>query len=196
MSFLVRSYPSSRQGIHPKQVKPPQARFPTPNQRTQESLTNIPTIVLPELDVPAGGAHLQQVLELLLVHFQVGHVHQTVQQVILINQLEGLGHGPWDDALLVLVKGGWGDTAGPPAMVLSAGHSAHEAQRLLPEAGGWGSSVEKVEAEALQAGQPGQAPGCSGRISELEATSQGSTNHFHGVSISTTSLPDSQITFV
>ena len=42
-------------------------------------------------------------------------------------------------------------------MVLSAGHGAHGAQRLLPEAGGWGSSVEKVEAEASMgwAARPG-----------------------------------------
>lgn len=97
----------TRQVSHPKQVKPPQARYPAPSQwKTQEFLTNIPTIIFPKLDVTAGGAHLQQVSELLLVHFQVGHVHQTVKQVILINQLKGLSHGPWDDALLVLVKRG------------------------------------------------------------------------------------------
>uniref|UniRef100_A0A2K5QJE5 Secreted protein n=1 Tax=Cebus imitator TaxID=2715852 RepID=A0A2K5QJE5_CEBIM len=38
-------------------------------------LTNIPTLIFPELDVTAGGAHLKQVSELLLVHFQVGHMH-------------------------------------------------------------------------------------------------------------------------
>lgn len=85
--------------------------------RTQDFLTNVPTVVFPKLDVTAGSAHLKQVSELLFVHFQVGHVHQTVKQIILVNELEGVGHGPWDDALLILVKGGWGDTTVP-----SAGH--------------------------------------------------------------------------
>jgi hypothetical protein len=66
-------------------------------------LTNIATVIFPELDVTAGSAHLQQVSELLLVHFQVGHMDQAVQQVIFINKLEGFSHGSWDDALLIFM---------------------------------------------------------------------------------------------
>ncbi|KAK2503243.1 hypothetical protein MC885_005974 [Smutsia gigantea] len=100
-----------------------------------EGLTNIPTVIFPKLDVTAGSAHLQQVSELLLV----GHMHQTVKQVILIDKLEGLSHGPWDDALLILTKGGWGDTKGPPATMPSARHSP----RPLLAAGRRVSSMEK-----------------------------------------------------
>lgn len=79
---------------------------PLPGGTAWGVLTNIATIVFPKLDVAAGGAHLEQVSELFLVNLQVGHVHEAVEQVVLIDELEGLGHDPRDDALLVLVKGG------------------------------------------------------------------------------------------
>lgn len=69
--------------------------------------TNVPLVILPDLDVFAGCIHLQQVPKLLLVHFQVGHSDCVVDQVILINEPEGLSHGSWDDALLIFIDGSW-----------------------------------------------------------------------------------------
>lgn len=69
--------------------------------------TNVPLVILPDLDVFAGCIHLQQVPKLLLVHFQVGHSDRVVDQVILINEPEGLSHGSWDDALLIFIDGSW-----------------------------------------------------------------------------------------
>lgn len=69
--------------------------------------TNVPLVILPDLDVFAGCIHLQQVPKLLLVHLQVGHSDRVVNQVILIDEPEGLGHGSRDDALLVFIDGSW-----------------------------------------------------------------------------------------
>lgn len=51
-------------------------------------------------------------------------MHEAVQQVILVDQLEGFSHGPGDDALLILVKGSWGHTTEPPATMPSAGQDS------------------------------------------------------------------------
>lgn len=69
--------------------------------------TNVPFVILPDLDVFAGCIHLQQVPKLLLVHLQVGHSDRVVDQVILIDEPEGLSHGSRDDTLLIFIDGSW-----------------------------------------------------------------------------------------
>lgn len=121
--------------------------------------TNVPLVILPDLDVFAGCIHLQQVPKLLLVHLQVGHSDRVVDQVVLIDKPEGLGHGSWDDALLIFIDGSWRRDArghweqGTPGEPVLAGDRA--AGRSLPAAHASTGKEQPHNPPAAQPSQPG-----------------------------------------
>lgn len=111
--------------------------------------TDVALVILSDLDVFAGCIYLQKVSELLLVHLQVGHTHCVVNEVVLVDKLEGLRHGSWDDALLILIDGSW-----QRDMDMAMGYDAYLEPRWVGMGWSQGCSMAFIQKGAAPWGLP------------------------------------------